>query len=200
MTKRIDLSKISELIHALENGDVVSFPTDTVYGLACIPYNAEAIAKMKWVKGRDEKKPFPMMVSSAEQVDSIAFVNESAKLLIQNFMPGAFTIVLNKKECISDEITNGQSTIAIRMPDDEVVLSILKQTGPLLVTSANLSDHPSCTNSNEVLEQLDGRISMILLGESGNQMASTIVDCTSKNIKILREGIIPKETIRAIIK
>lgn len=189
MTKILNKNQINELIDALRSKEVVAFPTDTVYGIACI-CDDEAIAKMKWVKGRDEKKPFPMMVYDINQINQIAEITDAAVSIIQNFMPGALTIILKKKKLIPDTVTNGQSTIAIRIPDDETVLTILKETGPLLVTSANLSNQPSAHNTKEVLEQLDGRISCVLDGESKGSLASTIVDCSNNEIKILREGII----------
>lgn len=187
MTKILNKDQINELVEALKGKEVVAFPTDTVYGIACI-CDEEAIAKMKWVKGRDEKKPFPMMVYDLNQISKIAEVNETAASVIENFMPGALTIVLKKKAVVPDAVTNGQATIAIRIPDDEIVLRILKETGPLLVTSANLSNHPSAHTTQEVLDQLEGRIACVLQGESKGSAASTIVDCSTHELKILREG------------
>lgn len=194
MTKRIKKEELQVLIEEIEKGNVVSFPTDTVYGIACKMEEA-AVQKMKWVKGRDEKKPFPTMVSSLKQICDIAEVTPLAEKIIENFMPGAMTLVLRKKEVIPDLATNGQPTIAIRMPDDETVLNILKETGPLLVTSANLSGMPAGHTTEEVMEQLEGRISCILEGTSGGSLASTIVDCTGSEIKVLREGPITLEMI-----
>lgn len=187
MTKVIDKNQINLLKEALNEKEVVAFPTDTVFGIACI-CDEEAIQKMKWVKGRDEKKPFPMMVYDIHQINEIAEITDVAVPVIQNFMPGALTIILKKKKTVPDLVTNGQATIAIRIPDDETVLNILKDTGPLLVTSANLSNHPAACNTQEVLDQLDGRISYVLKGESKGGAASTLVDCTTNELKILREG------------
>lgn len=195
MTKRINEEELDCLIQAVENNEVVAFPTDTVFGIACRADQEEAIAKMKWVKGRDEKKPFPLMVSDLKQISEIAEITPVANSVIHHFMPGALTIVLKKKTCIPDSVTNGQPTIAIRMPDDETVLSILRKTGPLLVTSANLSGQPAGHTTEEVLLQLDGRISCILEGISGQQTASTIVDCTENTLKILREGPVTLEML-----
>ncbi len=197
-TKIIDANQLDLLIEALKCKEVVAFPTDTVFGIACIPSSKEAIAKMKWVKGRDEKKPFPMMVSSKQQIEEIAEIPPIALPIIEHFMPGALTIILKKKPIIDDEVTNGQPTIAIRMPDDETVLKILRQTGPLLVTSANLSGQPAGHTDQEVLEQLAGRISCILPGESGRQTASTIVDCTQEKLVILREGPITLKMLQEV--
>lgn len=195
-TKKIGLDEIKVLIREIENHEVVAFPTDTVFGIACSPMFEDAVEKMKWVKGRDADKPFPMMVSSKEQIDQIAIIPHYAQSIIENFMPGALTIVLSKKDCIADSVTNGKKTIAIRMPDDDTVLNILRQTGPLLVTSANLSGQTAGHTTEEVLSQLEGRISCILKGISKTNVASTIVDCTEEEIKILREGPITLEMLK----
>lgn len=187
-TKQVNQDQLDTIINAIRQHEVVAFPTDTVYGIACSPQYLDAIEKMKWVKGRDAEKPFPLMVCSKQQIEEIAWVTPWASAVIEKFMPGALTIILKKKDCIPDEVTNGKDTIAIRMPDDEVVLSLLTQVGPLLVTSANLSGQPAGHTSEEVLAQLEGRISTILVGKSGREAASTIVDCTQEELRILREG------------
>ena len=195
-TKKLHEKELFQLIQSIFNREVVAFPTDTVYGIACSPKYEDAIEKMKWVKGRDGEKPFPMMVSSKEQIAEIAEITPVSIPVIDHFLPGAITIVLKKKSTISDHVTCGKQTIAIRMPDDELVLSILQATGPLLVTSANLSGMPTGHTSEEVLQQLDGRISHILIGESGQASASTIVDCSNNELKILREGPITLEELK----
>ncbi len=199
MTKKLKLDQLKELISDLQAGEVAAFPTDTVYGIGCI-CTKEAIEKMKWVKGRDENKPFPLMVYSIKEIKEYGYVNDNASKIINKFMPGALTIVLKKKECISSEITNGQSTIAIRIPNDEVLLSILKETKGLLVTSANLSGQPAGCSDYEVLKQLEGRINSILLGESQNKVASTIVDCSGEEIVVLRDGPITEAMLKECIK
>lgn len=182
-------------------GKVIAFPTDTVYGLGVRYDNLDALNRLKNAKLRPETKPIPMMVSSLAQIEEVAYVNENVKKLIQHFMPGAFTIVLKKKESVPSYVSNGLETIAIRMPNDPFVLSIMDHIGvPMLVTSANLSAQHSCTNAQEVLEQLEGRIDGIVMGESGSSVASTIVDATKPEIKILRSGIISEESIRKVLE
>ncbi len=199
-TKVIKNEEIQYLINSIENHEVVAFPTDTVFGIACSPKYEDAVEKMKWVKGRDGEKPFPIMVSNKDQIDDIAYVTKSAKKIIENFMPGAITIIVNKKDVITDYVTNGKQTIAIRMPDDATVLKILETTGPLLVTSANLSGLKAGHTTNEVLAQLDGRISCILEGISKIEIASTIVDCTGDELIIVREGPITIKDLNECIK
>lgn len=182
-------------------GKVLAFPTDTVYGLGVRYDNLEALKRLKKAKFRPDTKPIPMMVSSLAQIEEVAYVNKTAKKLICQFMPGAFTIVLKKKESVPSYVSNGLETIAIRMPNDPFVLSIMENIKvPMLVTSANLSAKHSCTTAKEVLEQLEGRIDGIVMGESGSSVASTIVDATGEEIKILREGNITEASIRKVVE
>ena len=191
-----DLAVLAEL---LKEGEVIAFPTDTVYGLGVVYHNEEALENLKLAKGRPDEKPIPTMVADLSQIESIAEVNPRSKALIENFMPGAFTIILKKKDTLPDYITNGFPTVGIRMPDDEFVLNLIKACeGPMLVTSANLSDQPSGTTDEEVLKQLDGRIDGIVLGESGATQASTIVDVSTGELKIIRSGKISEEAIQKV--
>lgn len=200
-TNRYLNSQIDIVTQAIIDGKVIAFPTDTVYGLGVRYDNEDALNRLKQAKIRPESKPIPMMVSDLSQIEEVAYVNATAKLLIQKFMPGAFTIVLKKKEEIADYVTNGLATIAIRMPDDEFVLEIMNRSGKaMLVSSANISAEHSCRNGEEVLKQLDGRIDGIVMGESKSEIASTIVDATSEEVKILREGPITKEMINKILE
>lgn len=200
-TNRYLNSQIDIVTQAIIDGKVIAFPTDTVYGLGVRYDNEDALDRLKQAKIRPESKPIPMMVSDLSQIEEVAYVNDTAKRLIQKFMPGAFTIVLKKKEEIADYVTNGLPTIAIRMPDDKFVLEIMNQLGKaMLVSSANISAEHSCRNGEEVLEQLDGRIDGIVMGESKSEIASTIVDATTDEVKVLREGPITKEMINKILE
>lgn len=200
-TNRYLNSQIDIVTQAIIDGKVIAFPTDTVYGLGVRYDNEDALNHLKQAKIRPESKPIPMMVSDLSQIEEVAYVNDTAKRLIQKFMPGAFTIVLKKKEEIADYVTNGLPTIAIRMPNDDFVLEIMNRLGKaMLVSSANISAEHSCQNGEEVLEQLDGRIDGIVMGESKSEIASTIVDATTEEVKILREGPITKEMINKILE
>ena len=155
-----------------------------------------ALENLKLAKGRPETKPIPTMVASLEQIRKIALVDDRALKVIKSFMPGAITIILPKKDEVSDYITNGKKTIAIRMPNDEFILELIDKCGkPLLVSSANLSGGDNSFTTNDVLAQLDGRIDGIVEGTAGGKLASTIVDLTGDNIIILREGPISYEEI-----
>ena len=199
-TQRLTKKDSAQIVEILNRGGVVAFPTDTVYGLAVRYDLKEAILKMKEAKQRPETKPFPMMVSSKAQIERVAVTDARSQKLIDQWMPGALTLVFKKIPEIDELVTNGFPTIGIRMPDDDFVLEIINRVGvPLLVPSANLSGQPSCTTSEEVLKQLDGRIDAVVLGESGASTASTVCDTTGDELKILRQGPIKLEDLEASI-
>lgn len=189
--------QLNEITEALHQGGVIAFPTDTVYGVGVVYDNEEALQCLKVAKGREDSKPIPMMVSSIEQMESVAYLNDVAKTLAKNFMPGGFTLVCKKKETVKDYVTNGFETIAIRIPDDPFVLSLLNTLGkPMLVSSANLSHHDAACSHKEVLEQLNGRIHGVVKGNSRLSNASTIVDVSKDDIVCLREGVILFQDIK----
>ncbi|MBR0385707.1 MAG: threonylcarbamoyl-AMP synthase, partial [Erysipelotrichaceae bacterium] len=185
LLRKKDFSKITSLLKA---GEIVAFPTDTVFGIGVIYNDGKAVEKMKEAKGRDASKPFPLMVSGIKQLDEIAWIGEREKKIAEVFMPGALTLVLRRKDTINKELVNGLDTIAIRIPDDYFVLRLLRKTGPMFVTSANLSGEPAGNTHEEVLQQLDGRIAAVVKGRAQLQVASTIIDCTGDQLKCLREG------------
>ena len=201
MTKDLTLKDLSAVAEEVKTGKVVAFPTDTVYGVGVRYDDEAAIEAMKRSKGRPESKPFPMMVCDEVQMASVAWIDEDILRLVRRLTPGALTLVLKKKDNVPDYVTNGKDTIAIRIPDHRFVLDLLEKVGvPMLVTSANLSDYPSCRTYHEVMEQLDGHIDAIVDGQCGSGVASTIVDVTCRPFKILREGAISLEEIMEGIK
>ena len=198
MTVLLDKRSVRKAVSLLKQEEIVSFPTDTVFGIGVIYNSAVAVNKMKLAKGRDVSKPFPLMVADVEQMSEVAFLTEREKRIADRFMPGALTLVLNKKDTVDDSFVNGFKTIAIRIPDDRFVLRLLKEAGPMFVTSANMSGEPAANTHEEVLAQLDGRIAAVVKGEAKSHIASTIIDCTGSELKCLREGTISFEEIREI--
>lgn len=199
-TKIYTKEQIEEVVNELSLGKVIAFPTDTVFGLGVVYDDKEALYALKHAKIRPETKPIPMMVSSLQQIEEVAYVSDKAKKLIRAFMPGAFTIVLKRKESIPSYITNDLDTIAIRMPDDVFVLELMERLNkPMLVSSANISEQHSCSTSEEVMQQLDGRIDGVVCGKSKSATASTIVSAIEE-IKILREGEVTIDMIQDKLK
>lgn len=200
-TRRYQLNEEAAVIQALKEGKVIAFPTDTVYGLGVVYDDEEALTRLKRAKVRPDEKPIPMMVSSIKQIEEVAYLSNAAKKLIHQFMPGAFTIVVKRKEEVPAYVSNGLDTIAIRMPDDAFVLGLMDKIGkPFLVSSANLSAHAVCSNSEDVMKQLQGRIDGVVEGNSKSDVASTIVDVTKETVVLLREGPISEEEIKRVLK
>ena len=191
-------NEIEELANILKNDGVISVPTDTVYGICGSINSKKAYQKIIKIKERPENKPFPIMCADKEQINSIAIINQKAEQLINEFMPGPITLVLKKKGKIPDYVGNGKETIAVRMATSKTVEELIKKVGnPLFMTSANKSGEPTCTNLKEIEKQcplLDG----IMEGDILFGKASTIVDCSSNEIKILRLGPISEEQINKI--
>lgn len=197
----IKYSKVDtkQIINRLLQGGILAFPTDTVFGLACI-MDRNAIAKVYEAKGRSFDKPLPMMCNGKDMINSVAYINKDSEKLIDNFMPGAITIIFNKKENVDDFVTNGRNTIGIRVPKDDWILDLINQLNmPILVTSANISGDGSLLKWEDVYSCMNGKIDGIVCEDARGDLASTIVDCSGE-IKILREGPISANIIMETIK
>lgn len=197
--KRFSEDDIDEIVDILKNNGVISVPTDTVYGVCARIDSKKAHDNLILVKNRPETKPFPVMCANEEQIKGIAIVNEKAEKIIKAFMPGPITIVLNKKETVPDYITNGKKTIAIRMATSKTLEKIiLSLETPIFMSSANQSGEKT-SESLEEIEKNCPKINGILEGKIKLGVGSTIIDCTSEKIKVLREGPIKLEEINNII-
>lgn len=199
MTKVVSVDEIEEVCNIIECNGVVAFPTETVYGVGVKFGSKIALDKLMEAKNRDYSKAITLMVADEKDIEKYAFVSDDAKI-VQAFMPGMITLVFKKKDTVDPIMTNGKETIGIRIPDDQYVLTLLKKAGPMLVTSANLSNHPNTTSTKEVLNQLDGRIDLVVDGQTTDNVASTVVDVSRNEMKILREGKITKEDIQEVLK
>ncbi|MDO4466627.1 MAG: L-threonylcarbamoyladenylate synthase [Bacillota bacterium] len=197
--KQYTLSQVTEVALAFKNHEIIAIPTDTVYGVGVKYGDINDLDALKHAKNRPETKPIPMMVCSVEQMEEVAFVNENVKKIAQAFLPGALTLVLKKKECVDDIYTNGMDTIAIRIPDVDFILSLIKEIGsPILVSSANQSGQKTAVTYEDVFEQLPN-IDGIVIGKCDAGQASTIIDCTKENVVVLRPGPISLEQIQSVL-
>lgn len=200
MIKRYKESEIKELAYILRNNGVISVPTDTVFGICARINSKEAYNKLMKVKPRSVAKSFPVMCANEEQIKSIAIVNDVAEKLIKVFMPGPITLVLKKNKNLDEYITNGKDTIAVRMATSKPIEELIIETeSPVFMTSANQSGKTECTNLDEIEKAcplLDGMMEGNVVFSKG----STIVDCTSEEIKILRSGPISYEQIKEALK
>lgn len=166
MTIIYEKEQLSEIIAAVQAGQTIAFPTDTVYGLGVISTDAQALERLKAAKGRPDSKPIPTMVASVEQLRTVACVDERAEKIAEAFLPGALTMVMKRQADLPEYMTNGWETIGVRMPDDAFVLALIAGCGaPMLVSSANRSGEATGTTFEEVMRQLDGRIDGIVADE-----------------------------------
>ncbi len=173
----------------IQQGQLVAFPTDTVYGLAALLTSPPAIDELFAVKGREATKAIAVLVGSPQALAAVA--GELAPLparLAQRFWPGPLTLVVPQRPGLPANLSP-LPTVGVRMPDHPVALALLNAAGPLAVTSANRSGQPSPVTAQEVLEQLGGRIPLIIDGgRTPGGQPSTVVDCTGDQPVILRQG------------
>lgn len=187
----------------IRNGGLVVFPTETVYGLGANALDETAVAKIFKAKGRPQDNP--LIVHLADKNDIKLYtknISEDAEKIIQQFMPGAITIVLEKQQCIPKNVSAGLDTIGIRVPSSRFAHDFLKaSTLPVAAPSANISGKPSSTLPKHVLDDLDGKVDVILMGGSCEiGVESTVVDLTSKPAKILRPGGVSIEQLSEYIE
>ena len=199
MIKRYTKNKINELANILKKDGVISVPTDTVYGLCARVNSIKAYNNLVVAKSRPINKPFPIMCADEEQIKSIAIVDEKAEKIIRKLMPGPITLILKKKLDLPEYVNNGGSTIAVRMASSKMLEDLIRKTGsPIFMTSANQSGKNVCTNLDEI-EKACPTLDGMLEGNVSFGTSSTIVDCVSEPIKILREGPISLEQIEKVI-
>ena len=193
-------TQIEELANILKKDGVIAVPTDTVYGLCAHIKTEKAKEELIRIKNRPENKVFPIMCNSIKQIKSIAKVDERVERIINAFMPGPITILLEKKKEVPKYVNNGLRLIAVRMATSKPLEELIEKVGsPVFMTSANISGEPVCKSIEEIQEIFDN-IDGILEGKVAYGQASTIVDCTSREIKIIREGPITLEEILKVIK
>jgi L-threonylcarbamoyladenylate synthase len=186
----------------LRRGGLVAFPTETVYGLGADALNPQAVRRIFAVKGRPADNPLIIHVAGTEQLRNVAReVPESARVLAEHFWPGPLTLVLPRHERVPLETTGGLETVAVRMPDSAIALALIRALGhPIAAPSANLSGRPSPTAAEHVLEDLQGRIELILDGGPTRiGVESTVLDLTTSPPTILRPGGVSPEQLRPFL-
>ena len=185
-------------VKVLQEGGLVAFPTDTVYGLGGSVGNPASIAALFQVKGRERSKAIPILLGAPSDLDKVAIeVSDMALRLAQRFWPGALTLVVPRHPSLPEMLSPGP-TVGVRMPDHPLALALLRRAGPLAVTSANLSGEPSLSLATEVVTQLGGRIALVIDGgPTPGGTPSTVVDCTGEELVILRHGPLSLQALQA---
>lgn len=197
-----DEKDIQEAARILREGGLVAFPTETVYGLGADAMNDEAVGKVYAAKGRPSDNPMIVHIASpAELLTLTDNVTEDMENLARAFWPGPLTMVVAAKPAVSRITTGGLDTVAVRMPDNEITLRLIREAGmPLAGPSANLSGHPSPTSAAHVYDDLQGRIDAVIQGESCRVgIESTVVDMTAAEPVILRPGVITASELGAVL-
>ncbi len=196
-----DPQAIPTAVEIINNQGLIAFPTDTIYGIAGDPFSAAAIQKIYTAKDRPEAKALPVLIGDLEQLESLVlFVSERVKRIANGFWPGALTLILPKRSGLPDNLSP-YPTIGVRMPNLAFTLELLRQTGPLATTSANISGGADPLTADDVLSQLGGRVDLILDGgTTAGGTASTVLDVTGPDPQILRQGPITLPEIQAILE
>lgn len=191
---------ILEAAKVIKDGGTVAFPTETVYGLGANALDARAVKKIFKAKGRPQDNPLIIHVASKNISEYVKEVTPLAKKVIDKFWPGPLTIILEKKDIIPGETSAGLSTIGVRMPNNDIALQLIEESGvPIAAPSANISGRPSPTDINRCIEDLNGRVDYIIGGERSNYgVESTILDLTSNPPLILRPGGITLEMLKEV--
>jgi L-threonylcarbamoyladenylate synthase len=192
---------LSEAEAALRRGELVVMPTDTVYGIAAEAFDPVAVDGLLKAKGRGRDMPPPVLVGTVRAATALVMdLGDLGKDLIDEFWPGALTIVCRSSPTLVWDLGDTKGTVAVRMPLHPVALDLLKKTGPLAVSSANVSGRPPATTCDEAMAQLGDSVSVYLDGgPCPGDVPSTIVDLTGSVPRLLRRGVIPVERLREVI-
>jgi len=193
-------SAIDHAVDVLKHGGLVAFPTDTVYGLAALPFKSEYVEGLFSAKGRNNSRAIAILIGNYADLKSVVDqFDETSMRLAHRFWPGPLTLVVPKLSGLP-EVLSQDGTIGVRMPDHPVALALLRLIGPLAVTSANISGQNNANTAEEVYNQLNGRVHLILDGgRSSGGIPSTVVNCATSKMTILREGPISLNSIEAAL-
>ncbi len=190
---------------AIGRGDLVVIPTDTVYGLAADAFNPDAVQKLIDAKGRTRQSPPPVLIPGIPTLDALAeSVPDEVRALVAAYWPGGLTVILPAQSSLVWDLGETRGTVALRMPASRIALELLSETGPLAVSSANLTGQPAATTAQDAERMLGDTVALYLDDGVGGTLASTIVDATGLlapegKLRIVREGVIASADIRALV-
>jgi L-threonylcarbamoyladenylate synthase len=192
---------ITAAVEAVKRGDLVVLPTDTLYGLGADAFKSYAVTSLLNTKGRGRSMPPPVLVGSRHTLDGLVFtLPQAARDLVEAFWPGALTIIVEHSPSLQWDIGDTDGTVGVRMPLHPVALEVLRETGPMAVSSANKTGEPTSPTAEHAREQLGYAVSVYLeTGELPDSVPSTIVDVTSDPPRVLRAGAIPLEKLADVV-
>jgi tRNA threonylcarbamoyl adenosine modification protein (Sua5/YciO/YrdC/YwlC family) len=192
---------ITSAAAAVKNGGLVVLPTDTVYGLGADAFSSAAVAALLAAKGRGRDMPVPVLVGSWHTIDGLALsVSTSMRNLVRAFWPGALSLVVRQAPSVLWDLGDARGTVMLRMPLHPVAIELLREVGPMAVSSANISGRPPAVDAENAREQLGDLVDVYLDGgPSAQQAASTILDLTAPEPRILRSGPVSAERIAEVL-
>jgi len=189
---------IQKAVQIINKGGIVIFPTDTVYGIGCDPYNQKGVLSLYKIKKREKTKPFPVIGYSKKELEKIAEFNDKAEKIAELFWPGPITLILKvKDENIKKSLGLGKK-IAVRVPNNQCVLSLLKECKLLVATSANISGTTSLTDPNDCKRNLNGYDLLLDGGILSDGGESTIVEIDGNKLSIVRRGSVSEEELKKL--
>jgi len=191
---------IPRALEILRAGGLVAFPTDTVYGVGSLAFDGKAVESIYKAKERPVEKAIPVLIGDTDDLDRVAIdIPDLARRLASRFWPGALTILVPKKPSLPEAVS-ATPAVGVRVPDHNPARALLRTAGPMAVTSANVSGQMSPTTAEEVFAQLGGHIELIIDGgKTPGGLPSTLVDCTGREIRVLRHGPITEEELRSAL-
>ena len=201
--KKCDIKEkeLEEVVAALRSGELVVFPTDTLYGIGADPFNENSVKKVFVAKNRPFDMPLSIAVSNEKMMESVAVLNDNARKLIRKFLPGPLTIMLTKKPSLPDILTSGSNQVGIRIPDHPFAIRLIDKFGPIIATSANLHSHPDPFDATMAQKDLKGHIhSCVDCGKTKHAEPSTIVDVSDGAVEVIRKGVISQEQIEDALR
>ncbi|MGE0216548.1 L-threonylcarbamoyladenylate synthase [Mycolicibacterium sp.] len=192
---------IASAVSAVKGGRLIVMPTDTVYGIGADAFDSDAVAALLAAKGRGRDMPVPVLVGSWHTITGLVYsVPQSAKELIRAFWPGALSLVVHQAPSLHWDLGDANGTVMVRMPLHPVAIELLREVGPMAVSSANISGRSAAVTAAQAREQLGDLVEVYLeAGPSEQQAASTIVDLTGAHPRVLRQGPVSLEAIATVL-
>ena len=193
-----DDNGINQILKTYQKGGIIAFPTDTVYGIGCNPFNKNSVSRIYDMKKRSGEKKFPILGFSNRELKKIVKFNSNAEKISEKFWPGQITMLLPIRKEITNQIENN-GKLAVRIPNNECILSILKQCKLIIGTSANISGEESILDSNDCKQKLPEIDVLVDAGKITSSGESTIIEFVGDELKIIREGSISKNKIERVL-